>query len=71
MDGDWRILRVCFRVSSAACPAVMAIGRVRSDSLRSLSRKALPFVPQTIVSLMGSLEDFRIQTQRLTFSLRQ
>lgn len=34
----------CFLVSSVACPALMAIGRVRSDSLISLSRKAFSFV---------------------------
>lgn len=34
----------CFLVSSVACPALMAIGRVRSDSHISLSRKAFSFV---------------------------
>ena len=43
-DWDWRILRSCFRVSSATCPALMALERVRSDSLKSLSQKALSFV---------------------------
>ena len=34
----------CFLVSTVACPALMAIGRVRSDSLISLSRKVFSFV---------------------------
>ena len=51
-DWDWRISRVCFRVFSAACPALIALERVRADSLKSLSGKVLSFVPQTIISLM-------------------
>ena len=43
-DWDWKILRSCFRVSSATCPALMALERLRSDSLKSLSQKALSFV---------------------------
>ena len=49
---NWRISWARFRVSSAARPALIALERVRSDSLWSLTPKALSFAPQTITSLM-------------------
>ena len=51
IDWDWRILQACFRVSSAACPALMVLEKVWSDSLSSLLQKAISFVPQTIIHL--------------------
>ena len=66
-DWDRRISRACFRVSSAACPALMALERVRSDSLKSLSRKALSFVPQTIISLMRESQRFSYSHSALNF----
>ena len=66
-DWNWRISQACFRVSSATCPALMAFERVRSDSLKSLSRKALSFVPQTIISLMRKSQRFSNSHLALNF----
>ena len=66
-DWDWRIPRACFRVSSAACAALMPLKRVRSYFLKSLSRKALSFVQQTIISLMGESRRFPNSYSALNF----
>ena len=66
-DWDWRISLACFRVTSAACPALMALERVRSDSVKSLLQKALSFVPQTIISLMRESRRFSNSHLALNF----
>ena len=57
----------CFKVSSAAYLALMALERVRSDSLRGLSRNTLSFVPQTIISLIRESQRFSNSHSALNF----
>ena len=66
-DWDWRISRAWVRVSSAACPALMVLKKVRLDSLKSLSWKALLLVPQTIISLMRESRKFSNSHSALNF----
>ena len=66
---DWnqRISKACFQVFSTACLALMALERVRSDSIKSLSQKALPFVPQSIISFMRESQRFSNSHSVLNF----
>lgn len=52
VDFNWRISCAYIGVSSAVYPALIALERVRSDSLGSLSWWALSFAQQTTIPLM-------------------
>ena len=69
-DWNWRISRACFRVSSATHPALMALERVRSDSLKSLSREALSFVKNYHIFNERVSKILEFKVRRLTFSVK-
>ena len=64
---DLRISGACLCVSSAALPALIALGRVKSHSQRSLSGRELSLVPHTIISFIRESRDLSNSHSELNF----